>query len=77
LQSKESVKMYKLFRVSGYYTPEGEDYPFEDYLIFEGDENDNLPKGYEDDDIFYYGINPSNVDKEYDGFIITESVEVK
>ena len=35
------------------------------------------PKGYEDDDIFYYGINPSNVDKEYDGFVITESVEVK
>ena len=56
--------MYKLFRVSGYYTPEGEDYPFEDYLIFEGDDTDDLPKGYEDDDIFYYGINPSNVDKE-------------
>jgi len=60
-----------VFMVSGYWKDDKSE--FNDYLI---SEYDDVPKGYDDDDIFYYGLSETNLknSSENDGmeFVITE-----
>ena len=73
LEYEEGGDLWKpsLFMVSGYFKDDKSE--FNDYLIYEFDD---VPKGYDDDDIFYYGLSETNLknSSENDGmdFVITE-----
>ncbi len=67
-----------VFVVSGYYKDDKSE--FSNYLISEFDE-DEVPKGFDDDDIFYYGMSEKELknSSENDGndFVITEYKRLK
>jgi hypothetical protein len=52
----DNSKGGEVYRVSGYWKDDGSE--FNDYLI---SEYDDVPKGYDDDDIFYYGLSEDNL----------------